>query len=246
MTHPGFKELSPGGMLRGGIVTAPAASAFFAIKDGNALKGVTVDLMRALAAELNCPLELVVFPNSGEVTEAVVTGACDVAFMPQDAERMKMVDFGPAYLMIESTFLVPAGSKLWDLSEANFPGARAIAIAGTTTGRSARKFLTQGTVEDVRGVDDMVAMAKIGAGQEGGDLFALSRDAFATLMPQLPGARVLEGNFQQVGVAIAVPKQRPRALKLVSDFLEQAKRAGTVRRALDAAGYRDLEVASAN
>jgi polar amino acid transport system substrate-binding protein len=43
-----------------------------------------------------------------------------------------------------------------------------------------------------------------------------------------------------------VPKQRPRALKLVSDFLEQAKRSGTVRRALDAAGYRDLEVASAN
>jgi polar amino acid transport system substrate-binding protein len=165
MTHPGFKELSPGGMLRGGIVTAPAASAFFAIKDGNALKGVTVDLMRALAAELKCPLELVVFPNSGEVTEAVVTGACDVAFMPQDAERMKKVDFGPAYLMIESTFLVPAGSRLRDLSEANFPGARAIAIAGTTTGRSARKFLTQGTVEDVRGVDDMVAMAKIGAGQ---------------------------------------------------------------------------------
>jgi polar amino acid transport system substrate-binding protein len=246
MTHPGFKELSPGGMLRGGIVNAPAASAFFAIKDGNALKGVTVDLMRALAAELNCPLELVVFPNSGEVTEAVATGACDVAFMPQDAERMKKVDFGPAYLMIESTFLVPAGSKLRDLSEANFPGARAIAIAGTTTGRSARKFLTQGTVEDVRGVDDMVAKAKIGAGQGGGDLFALSRDAFTTLMPQLPGARVLEGNFQQVGVAIAVPKQRPRALKLVSDFLEQAKRSGTVRRALDAAGYRDLEVASAN
>ncbi|MGI8526418.1 MAG: transporter substrate-binding domain-containing protein, partial [Pseudolabrys sp.] len=239
MEKADLKELAPRGTLRGGIVTAPVASAFFAVGQGGALKGVTVDLMRALAAELECPFELVVFPNSGEVTEAVASSECDVAFMPQDAERMNKVDFGPAYLMIESTFLVPAGSKLRQLLEANFPGARAIAIAGTTTGRSARKFLTNGSVEDVRGVDDMVAKAKIGDG----DLFALSRDAFATLLPQLPGARVLEGNFQQVGVAIAVPKGRPRALKLVSDFLERAKQSGTVRRALDAAGYADLDVA---
>ncbi len=239
MANSDLQELSPGGTLRGGIVIAPAASAFFAINDAGVLKGVTVDLMQALAAELKMPLDLMVFPNSGEVTDAVASGSCDVAFMPQDAERAKKVDFGPAYLFIESTFLVPASSKLRHLSEANYPGVRAVAIAGTTTGRSARKFLTQGTVEDVRGVDDMVAKAQKG----GGDLFALSRDAFATLMPRLPGARVLEGNFQQVGVAIAVPKQRPRALKVVSSFLERAKQSGTVRRALDAAGYRKLEVA---
>ncbi len=241
-----INELAPNGTLRGGVVAAPMASAFFVTNEAGEPKGVTVDLMRALAEELNCSLDLVVFPNSGEVTEAVAVGICDVAFMPRDAERAQKVDFGPAYLFIESTFLVPAGSKLRHLSEANFPGARAIAIAGTTTGRSARKFLTQGSVEDVRGVEEMVGKAKIGAASGGGDLFALSRDAFATLLPQLPGARVLEGNFQQVGVAIAVPKGRPRALTRVSEFLERAKRSGAVRRALDAAGYGDLTVAPPN
>jgi polar amino acid transport system substrate-binding protein len=235
----GNHDIAPNGILRGGIVTAPVASAFFALARHDGPDGVTVDLIRALASEMKLPLELVVFPNSGEVTEAVAQGHCDVAFMPQDAERAKKVDFGPAYLMIESTFLVPAGSKLTRLDEANFPGARAVAIAGTTTGRSARKFLTNGSVEDVRGVDDMIAKAKSG----GGDLFALSRDAFATLMPQLPGARVLTGNFQETGVAIAVPKGRPQALTLASQFIEKAKQSGAVRRALDAAGYTDLEVA---
>jgi len=39
-----LKQFAPTGTLRGGVVAAPAASAFFAIKDdrGN-IKGVTVD-----------------------------------------------------------------------------------------------------------------------------------------------------------------------------------------------------------
>ena len=88
------------------------------------------------------------FPNSGELTQAVGSAQCDVAFMPQDAERAKLVDFGPAYLFIASTFLVPAGSKIRTLDESNFPGVRAIAIAGTTTSRSAKRFLSKGTVEE--------------------------------------------------------------------------------------------------
>jgi polar amino acid transport system substrate-binding protein len=159
--------------------------------------------------------------------------------MPQDAERSKSVDFGPAYYMIESTFLVPAGSKIWTLAEANFKGARAIVIASTTTGRSAARFLTQGSIQEVRGVDDMTAMARAGDG----DLFALSRDAFATLLPALPGARVLDGGFQHTGVASAVPKGRAAALKVFGEFVEQAKRSGLVRRALDRAGFADADVA---
>jgi polar amino acid transport system substrate-binding protein len=232
-------ELAPAGTLRAGVVIAPAASVFFAIEVGGQPQGVTVDLFRGLAAEASLPLELKRFPNSGELTAAVARGDVDVAFMPQDAERAKSVDFGPAYYMIESTFLVPAGSKIRTLAEANFKGARAIVIASTTTGRSAARFLTQGSIQEVRSVDDMTAMARLGDG----DLFALSRDAFATLLPGLPGARVLEGGFQQTGIASAVPKGREAALKTFADFVERAKSSGLVRRALDRAGFADAEVA---
>ena len=75
------------------------------------------------------------------------------------------------------------------------------------------------------------------------DLFALSRDSFATLLPDLPGARVLEGNFQEVGVAVAVPKGRSAALRAAAVFVETAKREGLVRRALDRAGFADCAVA---
>ena len=112
-------------------------------------------------------------------------------------------------------------------------------IASTTTGRSAARFLTRGTIQEVRGVDEMVAMAKAGDG----DLFALSRDAFATLLPALPGARVLDGGFQHTGIGCAVPKGRSRALALISAFVAHAKASGVVRRALDRAGFADAAVA---
>jgi polar amino acid transport system substrate-binding protein len=232
-------ELAPTGRLRGGVVVAPVPSVFFAVEEGGKPKGVTVDLLGLFAEQMKLPLDLLVFPNSGEVTEAVANGQCDVAFMPRDAERANKVEFGPAYYVIESTFLVPAGSKVRTLAEANFRGARAIVIASTTTGRAAARFLTQGSIEEVRSVDEMTTMAKAG----NGDLFALSRDAFDTLLPAVPGARVLDGGFQQTGVCCAVPKGRTGALELISKFIESAKADGVIRRALDMHGFKDAEVA---
>ncbi len=53
----------------------------------------------------------------------------------------------------------------------------------------------------------------------------------------------LPGHFQQTGIAVAVPKGRPAALKLATALIEDAKKSGLVRRALDAAGFKDAEVA---
>jgi polar amino acid transport system substrate-binding protein len=75
------KELIPTGKLR--VVFAPAASAFFVVKDANGQpRGVTVDLANELAEKLGVPVELMVAPNSGLITDATESGAVDVAFMP--------------------------------------------------------------------------------------------------------------------------------------------------------------------
>jgi polar amino acid transport system substrate-binding protein len=234
-----LKQLAPTGTLRGGVVAAPAASAFFAIRDSGEVKGVTVDLIRNFSAALKLPLSLQVYDNSGQVTDAVAKGDCDLAFMPQDAERAKRVDFGPAYYLIESTYLVPAGSTIKTIDEVNRPGRRIIAISNTTTARSARRTAPNASVEEVPSVDRMTEMARLGQG----DAFALSHDSFAGLLPKLPGARVLAGNFQQTGIAVAVPKGRAVALKIASELLEIAKSSGLVRRALDASGFPDAPVA---
>jgi len=160
-----IKQLAPTGQLRGGVVTAPAASTFFVAKDGSGVvRGVTVDLLRAFAETFDLPFALQVFENSGQVTDAVMGGTCDIAFMPHDAARAEKVDFGPAYFIIESTYLVPAGSRIQTIDEVNRNGVRIVAIANTTTGRSAHRTAPLANFEEVAGVDLMVERARKGEG----------------------------------------------------------------------------------
>jgi polar amino acid transport system substrate-binding protein len=234
-----LRELAPTGRIRLGIVVAPAASAFFAILEDGTYRGVTVDIGRTLAAHLCLDVEIVSFPNSGVCTEALEAGAIDVSFMPVDDERRERVAFGPAYYLIESTYLVTAASGIESLPEVDRAGVRVVGIANTTTIRSAGRSLTTIQPEPVETVVEGVERLLDGRA----DALALSRDAFRSLLPQLPGSRVLDGGFQRTGIAIATGKNRPAALALLSDFMEEAKANGLVRRALDAAGFADEPVA---
>ncbi|PNB45854.1 ABC transporter substrate-binding protein, partial [Pseudomonas sp. GW456-12-10-14-LB2] len=57
------------------------------------------------------------------------------------------------------------------------------------------------------------------------------------------GSRIVAGGFQQTQVAVAVPKGRPAALARVTAWMDEAKRAGVVRRIFDARGFHDDAVA---
>ena len=241
--NPGdLKNLAPTGTLRGGVVLAPAASAFFAVmrmRKAGEPRGVTVDLLRAFAAALKVPLEMQLFSNSGQVTDAVASGACDIAFMPRDATREGKVDFGPAYYFIASTYLVPAGSAIQSIDEVNRAGVRIVAIANTTTARSAARTAPLASLEEVAGVDLMTARAQKGEG----DAFALSHDSFVGMLPSVPGARVLSGQFQQTGISRCRAERPAGRVEARRPSLEDAKSSGLVRRALDAAGFKDAPVA---
>jgi polar amino acid transport system substrate-binding protein len=235
-----LKEIAPTGKLRVGVVYAPVATAFFVTKDADGRPhGVTVDLANELAAKLGVPIEFMVAPNSGEVTEATSAGAVDVTFMPVDDERKTKVDFGPAYYFGESTYLVRPGSDIRTLADVDRAQVRVIGIANTTTIRSATRALKSATIAPVASVGDAMAMMRDGQA----DAFALSKDSLRPLAATVPGARILDEAFHKVGIAIAVPKNRPAALAYASDFMEAAKASGSVRRALDRAGMQGEAVA---
>jgi polar amino acid transport system substrate-binding protein len=241
-TAPPLTELAPNGKLRIGVAAGIAASPFWATKDAAGKpRGVTVDLGAALAQKLGVPVEYVVYANSGEVTEGGPKGEWDVAFMPVDAERQKLVDFGTAYFLSESTYLARGGSGIETLEQVDRPGVRVGGVAGTTTIRSSERTLKHVKPVAYRTVEEMVTLMKAGEL----DAIALGRDSLANLAPQVPGSRALPGHFHAAGVAVAVPKNHPAALAYVTAFIEQAKADGTVRRALDAAGLTKAAVAPA-
>jgi polar amino acid transport system substrate-binding protein len=234
-------ELAPTGRLRVAIAVAPAASTFFSMRDQatGELRGVAVTLGAELASQLRVPVEYVVYPNSGELAAAGALGAWDVSFLPADEERAAIVDFGPAYNLFESTYLVRAGSAIESIAEVDRPGVRVAAVDNTTTGRSAARQLESATLRSFRSVDE-VQQALL-AGEV--DAAAMSRASLQALLPNLPGARVLPGHFHATANTIAVPKGRAAALAYATRFIEDAKASGRVRRAFDAIGLTDAVVA---
>lgn len=229
-----MRELAPTGKLRVALVFAPSMSIFFAVKDESGKpRGVTADLAAGLGRKFNLPLEPVLFPNSGLAVDALEAGTVDVAFMPVDEERKKRIAFGPNYVLGESTYMVTAALPARTVEEVDRAGVRVIGIANTTTIRAAGRTLKNTTISPVTSVEEAVAALRGGEA----DAFALSRDSLPTYVKQVPGSRMVDGAFQHIGIAIAVAKGKPAALAAVTEFMDEAKRNGTVRRALDAAGY---------
>jgi polar amino acid transport system substrate-binding protein len=230
-------ELAPTGKLRVALVFAPSMSVFFVVKqaDGGP-RGVTADIADALGRKLGVPVEHVLFPNSGLATDALEAGSVDVAFMPVDEERRKRVAFGPNYVLAESTYMATAACGARTVEEVDRAGMRVIGIANTTTIRAAGRTLKNTTITAVPSVQEAVALLRDGKA----DAFALSRDSLPPYVKQIPGSRVVDGAFQRIGIAIAVAKGKLQALAVVTEFMDEAKRNGTVRRALDSAGFEDL------
>ena len=237
------KELAPSGTLTVGIVEAPNAGAFFITKDrmSGQPSGVTVDLGAELARKMGVPVAYRIYPNSGECTEAASSGAVDVAFMPVDEERRSKVAFGPAYYLLESTYLVSGASGIESLAEVDQARVRIVGIANTTTIRAATRTLKNTVPIPARSVDEAVGLMRTGRA----DALALSRDSLRPILAELPGSRILEGGFQQTSISIAVPRNRPAALAYVTDYLERAKASGLVRQIFDKAGLQDEAVAPA-
>ena len=84
---------------------------------------------------------------------SAAAGAWDVSFMPVDEERKKFVDFGNAYHLLQSTYLVAPGSPIRSVAEANAPGVRIAGAAGTATFRASSKASPQATHLALAGVD---------------------------------------------------------------------------------------------
>jgi len=237
-TDPRVADLVRGGRLRVGL--GPVAL-HWAIKDAQTgeLRGVAVDLARALAEHIGVAFEPVTYPSPPNVLDGLATKAWDIAFLGMDPARAAAVDYAPPHIRIEATFVVPAGSAVRSIADADRPGVR-IAVArgsveetvlrhrlkhaevlGTATGSAGFESLRNGAVE----------------------VLAAPTPAAIGFAARLPGSRMLEGSFHTTYGAIAVAKGEMGWLGYVAAFIEQAKASGLVQHAIDRAGVRGVAVA---
>ncbi|MDH3232694.1 MAG: transporter substrate-binding domain-containing protein [Alphaproteobacteria bacterium] len=224
-------ELAPTGVLRAGInlsnpllVTGKSAA-------GDP-EGVSPDMARAIADKLGIDVTYVTFPSPGELADAAEADAWDIGLIAAEAKRAETIAFTPAYVEIEATYLVPAGSSVATIDEVDRPGVR-IAVSG----RSAYDLYLARTLEHAELVR--------GQGLDGTvDLFAAEKlDVLAGLKPglmenlkRLPGARILDGRFTVVQQAIGTQKHKTAAAAFLTDFVAEAKASGLVAGLIDKHG----------
>ncbi len=237
-----MNQLAPTGKLRVAIAVAPSPSAQFAIKDesGN-YRGVAVILGTALGKKLGVPVELIAHDGSGEIQNSAADNKWDVAFLPVDEERKKFVDFGNAYHLLQSTYLVGPGGKIASVEAANATGVRIGGVANTATFRTSNKTAPNATHVSFDKTDAAVAALQSGDV----DALAFSRESLTGLQPKVPGSRILDGGFLNSTTSVAVPKGKAAALAYVTEFIEEAKASGLVRKAFDEMGLTSSQVAPA-
>jgi polar amino acid transport system substrate-binding protein len=107
------------------------------------------------------------------LTDAVTSGAWDVAFLPVDSERKKKVDFGPPHIVLQSTFLVPPGSSIQSLAEVDRPGLRVVGVENTATTRAAAASLKNVVMTNVKDASQLEDLLRTGKA----DAIALSRES---------------------------------------------------------------------
>jgi len=236
---PRVADLIRVGKLRAGIgVVAP----HWAVKDPQTgeLRGVAVDIARALARRIGIELVAVEYPSPPAVLGGLKDSAWDVGFLATDPSRAAVVDFSPPYLQIDATYLVPDGSSIRNVADADQPGVR-IAV----TRKSVEEIVLSRSLKhaELRGVDTISAgFDLLRAGNA--DVLAAPRPALQALSARLPGSHVLEDRFHAAFGAMAVPKGQTGRLAYIATFIEEAKASGLVQRAIERVGVRGVQVAS--
>ena len=227
-------EIAPTGKLRVAIAISPAGGAFWSTKsESGGYAGVPVDLGKEMAAQLGVPVEYVVHQNSGQITDAAAKGTWDVTFLPKDPEREARMMFGPIYEVADATYIVKPGSTLTNFADLDQTGIKVAAVNNTTTMRGAIAHLKNAKVT---GYQTYV----LKSGEV--DAFALSRDQLNAMTRKIPGTRVLDETFKQTVTAVAVPLNHPLAAAFAARFVTDAIANGTVRKAYDNNGLKDVPV----
>jgi polar amino acid transport system substrate-binding protein len=167
-------------------------------------------------------------PNPGALADAANKNIWDVGFLGAEPQRANEIDFTAAYVEIESTYLVPAGSALKHANEVDRKGIRIIVPA-----KAAYELYLSRTINHAELIKEAGADASFKRFvDEKFDALAGLKPRLISDQAKLPGSVIVEGSFTAVQQAAGVPKGRANAAKYLAAFIEDVKASGLVAKAI--------------
>jgi polar amino acid transport system substrate-binding protein len=228
--------LAPTGTLRVALLPLP----HMALRDQltGQFTGVIVDLGRELAKRLDLPVEFAAANSNIAAVDQVRNGQADVTFLVGLPELAAQIDFGPAYIEYQTTFLVPGNSPIRGLADIDRADRRIIApepsAIATTLSQTFKNVRLIGVPIAIGSANRVVEMLKTGEA----DAYSNLTHLLSLTQTDLPGWRIVPGSYMMTAFSIGYPKDRPAGANYANKFIEEMKENGFIQQAIERANLK--------
>ena len=223
MSQEVISELAPGGTLRAAINMSNPLLVTGSTDTGDPV-GVSPDLARAIADRLGVAVSYVQFASPGEVADAADSDVWDIGLIGAEPARAERIAFSSAYVEIEATYLVPAGSPFRHIDDVDRPDVRIAVSNRSAYDLYLTRMLKHAELHRAKGLAGTVELFT------GKKLDALAglRPALNEDVKNLPGTRILDGRFTTVQQAVGTQLENTKAAAFLQNFVMEVRKSGVV------------------
>jgi polar amino acid transport system substrate-binding protein len=200
---------------------------------------IAIEMTHLIAERLGITMRFVEYPSPKAAVAGLKTDGCDVVFLGVEPTRATEVDFAPAIFQFDYSLLVPKGSTIQSIADADRSGIRIGLIESHASALALQRTVKHAQlvgVELPEQAPDLIRTGKV-------DALAFPRDHLLDFADQLPGSHVLAKGYGINRVAMAVRQNRSELLAYLAEFSKQAKASGLVQTTIDRGALRGFTVA---
>ncbi|MBU3620483.1 transporter substrate-binding domain-containing protein [Polynucleobacter sp. CS-Odin-A6] len=201
--------------------------------------GIAPDICRAIAERLGVELNLRGFKTQEEVVDSAASGQCGIALVGSDPARAQRVTFTPAYVELEASYLVPAGSSIVNVEQVDQPGIRIASFLRSAYDLWLQRNLKHATLVHA---DSVIASNELFV-REKLDALAGLKTGLVTASQSIPGSRILDGQFTGIQQAVATKKTHQESIQFLNACVEEFIRSGLVAALIQKHQVQGLSVA---
>lgn len=233
-------DLTPTGVLRAAyLATNPA----HAVKDAatGEPRGTVVDVTRELGRRLGVHVALTALQTPQAVIDAVSRRDADIGFVAFNPERAGPVEFSEPFMLVQQTLVVRVDSSIGSVADIDRPNQKIGAGKGDSIALYLARNLKRARLVEMAPGDATEAAKSVVAGSL--DAFGANRQRLTDALRGLSGLRLLPDDLYGVEQTIVVAKGKPEALTAVNRFLDDIRRSGFLRSAIEKSAIIGISVA---
>jgi len=203
------------------------------------LRGWPIELVRVLGERMGVKGVPVEHSTPPLAIACLKSGDCDISILGIEPIRAVEVDFSAPFAQLEYTYLVPNGSTVRRIADADRPGVRIAVVRNHASTLALTRIVKHATLVYAEMIDAAFDLLRTG----NADIFASVRGELVRYSTQLPGSRVLDESYgaNRFGMAVARGQAAER-LAYMSEFIDGVRASGLLKKIIDRAGLRGLTV----